>query len=392
MRFTQANVNNFEPPEGKADHWEPDEALEGFGIRYRNGNGVYGIRYYIGKKDGRLSLGKITQVKLDAARDAARKQFALLAERMDPGTERAKAVAKVTGTIEPLIDDFKAFLERNGRSPSYLAENERSLRRYFKALHRFAPADINRSMVAKELSKIRADRGPIAADRSRAHLSKFFNWAIGEGLAESNPVSGTNKTGSTARERVLQDKELIAIWRKLGDDDYGDILRLLILTGARRDEIGSLSRSEINLAHKQIELPGSRTKSGVDHIIPLSPLVLSILKAREEREGSDFVFGRGDGGFSGWSQSKERLDEKLNLSEGWVLHDFRRTLSTVMHDRLQVAPHVVEAVLGHISGHRGGVAGVYNKAQYLDQKREALVSYADHIKALTRAKLSVVGR
>jgi integrase len=113
---------------------------------------------------------------------------------------------------------------------------------------------------------------------------------------------------------------------------------------------------------------------------------------RDQHEASDFVFGRGEGGFSGWSQSKERLDNKLDLSEGWVLHDFRRTMSTVMHDRLQIAPHIVEAVLGHISGHRGGVAGVYNKAQYLDQKREALLTYADHIKALTRAKLSVVGR
>ena len=124
-----------------------------------------------------------------------------------------------------------------------------------------------------------------------------------------------------------------------------------------------MRRGEINFAQKQIELPGSRTKGGVDHIIPLAPLALPILKAREPREDSDFVFGRGEGGFCGWSQCKARLDARLDL-EPWVLHDFRRALSTTMHDKLQVPPHVVESVLGHVSGHKRGVAGVYNRALY----------------------------
>lgn len=390
MRFTQAAVTKFKPPAGKADHVEFDDDMPGFGVRYRDGGpGTYFIQYKIGAKHGRLSLGKVAKVTLEAARVAAKKQFAGIAEKLDPSVERAKATAKVSGTIEPLIDDFVEYLRRNGRSESYLAENMRSLTRYFKALHRFGAADINRAMVAKELSRIRADRGPIAADRSRAHLSKFFSWAIGEGHVDHNPVSGTNKTGSEPRQRVLADKELAAIWKALGDDDYGVICRLLILTGARRDEIGSLSRREINFGQKQIELPSSRTKSGKDHVIPLAPLALAILKAREPREGSDFVFGRGEGGFSGWSQSKDRLDQKLDL-EGWVLHDFRRVLSTTMHDKLQVPPHIVEAVLGHISGHKAGVGGVYNKAQYLDQKREAIEKYSDYVEGLTRPRLSVV--
>ncbi len=133
---------------------------------------------------------------------------------------------------------------------------------------------------------------------------------------------------SQPRTRVLSDAELVAIWQTLGDDDYGDICRLLILTGARHDEIGSLSRSEINLDQKQIELPEVRTKNGLAHIIPLSPMALAIIKKREPRGGSDFVFGRGEGGFSGWSQSKNRLEKKLGIDEDWVLHDFRRTLST----------------------------------------------------------------
>ncbi len=101
--------------------------------------------------------------------------------------ERAKAVAKVSDTIEPLIDDFVGYLRRNGRADTYLVEVERSLRRYFRPLHRFNAADINRAMIAKSLATIKTHRGPIAADRSRAHLSKFFTWMIAEGHAEAEP-------------------------------------------------------------------------------------------------------------------------------------------------------------------------------------------------------------
>ncbi len=391
MKFTQARVSGFKPPASKADHEEIDDSMAGFGVRFRNGGaGVYFIKFKIGNKHGRLSLGAISKVTLADAQAAAKRHFALITDKkINPSTERARATGKASDTIEPLLDGFIAYLRRNGRAESYLGDVERSLRRYFRPLHRFAAADINRAMIAKELARIRTECGPTTADRARAHLSKFFSWAIAEGLADENPVSGTAKTGTKARDRVLQDSELAAIWQALGDDDYGDICRLLILCGARRDEIGSLRRSEINFAQKQIELPGSRTKGAVDHIIPLAPLALPILKAREPRQDSDFVFGRGEGGFSGWSQCKARLDARLDL-EPWVLHDFRRALSTTMHDKLQVPPHVVESVLGHVSGHKRGVAGVYNRALYLDQRRAALERYANHIRGLTRARLSVV--
>jgi integrase len=396
VKFTQSRINNFQPPAGKIDHDEIDEAMPGFGVRYRNGGtGTFFIKFKIGDKHGRLSLGKVGKVTLADAQAGARKHFAAIAEKIDPSVERARMAAKASDSTGPLIDDFMRYLEiskkRNGkkRSLSYLKENERTLRVYCKGLHRLSAGDINRAMVAKIVATVRDERGPIAADRSRAHLSAFFTWTIAEGRTEINPVAGTNKTGSKARERVLQDSELLAIWNALGSDDYGDIARLLILTGARRDEIGSLRRGEINFAQKQIELPGARTKNGVDHIVPLSPLALSILQARAPREGSDFVFGRGQGGFGGWGKCKARLDARLDLKP-WVLHDFRRALSTTMHDKLQVPPHIVEVILGHVGGHRAGVGGVYNKAQYLDQRREALERYANHIKGLTRARLAVV--
>ena len=154
MRFTQARVNSLKPPAGKADHEEIDESLPAFGVRFRNGgSGTYFIKYKIGGKHGRLSLGKVSKVTLTDAQAAARRHFAVIADKINPSVERAKAVDKVSDTIEPLIDDFVGYLRRNGRADTYLAEVERSLRRYFSPLHRFNAADISR-----------ADGGEVAGD------------------------------------------------------------------------------------------------------------------------------------------------------------------------------------------------------------------------------------
>jgi integrase len=385
MKFTQGNVTKIKPPQGKADHWESDDTMPGFGVRFRNGgDGVYGVRYSLAGRDRRLSFDKVSRVTLADAKIWAREQFTAVAKRIDPAVARARTVAKSANTIEPLIDNFLEYLRANGRASTYLSENTRSLKKYFRALHPYAAADISRAMVAKELARIRIESGPIAADRSRSHLSKFFGWLIGEGLAEVNPVLGTNRVGGNKpRERILSDTEIKSIWSALGDDDHGDICRLLIVTGARRVEIGALSFSEIR--NNQIELPGSRTKNGRDFVIPLPPLAQSILAKRNRRNGSDYLFGRKEGGFVNWSGAKALLDGRLNGIAHWTLHDFRRFVSTTMHERLNIQPHIVEAVLNHVSGAKSGIAGVYNKAQYIDQKRDALTRYADYVARIVGA-------
>jgi integrase len=145
----------------------------------------------------------------------------------------------------------------------------------------------------------------------------------------------------------------------------------LILTLQRRTEISRLERTEVNWAEKQIELPGSRTKNRRPHIVPLSPAALAILES-VDGEGKFFFSKRNN-----WQIDKDRLDKKCGVSD-WVLHDLRRTGSTGMGD-IGIQPHVVEAVLNHVGGSKAGVAGTYNKAMYLNEKREALKKYADHV-------------
>jgi Arm DNA-binding domain len=180
MKFTQAKINAFRPPPGKREHEEIDDAMPGFGARWRAngassyGEGVYFVKFKIGRKHGRLSLGKVSKVTLADAQADARTHFAMVARKVNPSTERAKAVVKVNDTIADHINGFRNYLrDEKVRSASHIHEVERSLRRYFVALHRFNPVDVDRAMVTKELSRIRTENGPIAADRSRSHLSTF---------------------------------------------------------------------------------------------------------------------------------------------------------------------------------------------------------------------------
>ncbi len=158
------------------------------------------------------------------------------------------------------------------------------------------------------------------------------------------------------------------------------------MTGQRRDEIGSLRWDEIDFDAALISLPPKRTKNRREHQIPLAPAGLAVLKKRQRVR--DHVFGKRANGYQGWSASKAPLDQRLSIAD-WRLHDLRRTVSTIMHDALGIAPHVVEAVLNHVSGHKLGVAGVYNRARYEAQKRHALNAWADHLLALVESRGAV---
>jgi len=193
-------------------------------------------------------------------------------------------------------------------------------------------------------------------------------------LLDANPVTGTGKAAEGgSRERVLTREELKALWRSLGDDRFSDVVRLLLLTGQRRNEIGKLQWGEIDLTRKLLILPASRVKNGRQHEVPLAAQAVAILERQQRRNSSDYLFGRR--GFNDWGEAKAKLDQRTGIA-GWYLHDLRRSAATYMAE-LKVQPHIVEAVLNHVSGHKAGVAGVYNRAKYSDEMREALQRWAD---------------
>jgi integrase len=277
------------------------------------------------------------------------------------------------------------------RTNSYRSE-ERYLLEHFQQLHAIPLTRIDRRTVAARLSEIATSSGPSAADRARASLSAFLSWTAKEGLVETNPVAFTNTHRvRKARDRVLSQAELVEVWRAAGDDAYGTIVKLLILTGQRREEIGALPWHEIDFPARLIRLSGERTKNHRPHDVPLSEPAVALLQAMP-RIGA-FVFGgTASHGFSSFTEGKAKLDQRLAAAHQeepmrpWVLHDVRRSVATHMAETGIAQPHVIEAVLNHSSGHKAGVAGVYNRASYDKEKRAALDRWADHVLAAVEGR------
>jgi integrase len=379
MRLTVKTAAKLELPAGKSDHVIFDDDVAGFGLRLRQGGTRTWIyRYRVGRKQRSLSLGDAKAVPLATARANAGQLQAKVRLGGDPALDKQVSRLAVDSLTETLIDQYLDAHLAEWR-PSSLRHVRRYLLDYAKPLHKLPITSIAQHNVKKLLGDIAKASGDVTRNRLRASLAAFFRWVIEEGikLPDGNVASYIRPLKEQSRERVLSKVELRAIWHALRDDDYGAILKLLLLTGQRAAEIGSLRWDEIT--DGEISLPGTRTKNKRPHVIPLSAPAKAILD-QHRILGRVFVFGRNDSaGFGGWGVCKQRLDVRLaKINEPWVVHDLRRTAVTGMCE-LGILPHIVEAVVNHVSGHKGGVAGIYNRAAYDTEKREALEKWAAHV-------------
>jgi integrase len=310
----------------------------------------------------------------DTARNEARRLLGIVATGIDPCTQ--------TLSGETFGAEIERYLLRKKASlkPRSFIEDQRNLRKHSAPLHKLRLTDIDRRTIAVLLGQIETSSGPTARNRLRSALSTFFSWAIQEGLSETNPVQGTGKADAGAsRDRVLTQEELRQLWRSLGDDRFSEIVRLFLLTGCRRNEIGRLQWQEVDLARKLIVLPPERTKNGRAFELPLSSQALAVIERQPRRNSSDFIFA--ERGFNDWDRCKARVDLRIGIAP-YRLHDLRRSTATYMAE-ISILPHIVEAVLNHVSGHKAGVAGTYNRAKYADEMRTALQTYADWLERIT---------
>jgi integrase len=376
MKLTQTAISKLSLSGGKTDEIFFDDDLPRFGVRLREGGSrKYVVHYRQAGIQRRHTLGSVATLTLDEARKRARKILVAVDDGRDPAAEKEMKRA-ASGLIFAAV--IREYLSACHLKPKTLYDYNYHLNKLWKPLHKLPLNGISRQVVAPHLRIIANENGLTTANRARSTLSSLYAWAIGEGLCETNPTIGTNVQKETARERVLTDTELAAIWRAATDDDYGRIVRLLMLTGQRRDEIGALRWSEINTDEKLMTLAGTRTKNGVKNDVPLSDTAIKILEACNRHR--DLLFGLGPNGFAGWSRGKTALDAACGV-KAWTLHDLRRTAATGMAD-LGVQPHVIEAVLNHVSGHKAGVARIYNRSTYANEKCAALEAWAGHVRVV----------
>src|SRR5262249_48203432 len=313
------------------------------------------------------------------AREVAKKALAKVALGEDPQAERQDRRAKDKVKLSAVIAQHLDIVGKKLR-PNTLYETERYLTDIYSSPPHDMPLDkIPRRDVAAHLVRIEREHGSTVAHAARAKLSGFFVWAVKSGLTEMNPVVATPiPEASKPRERVLTDAELAAIFTALpADSEYGRMIRLLCLLGARRQEVGGLAHSELDLDSAVWTKPATRTKNKREHKLPLPSAALDIIKSVPKMASRDQLFGlRAAQGFSNFERVKGVLDAASGV-HGARLHDIRRTVSTRLHD-LRVPPHVVEQVLGHRT-HRAGSAGTYNWSEYRDEVQAALEKWQRYV-------------
>jgi integrase len=395
MRLDLKSVAAAALPNGKTDHIVWDDELPGFELRLRRGGHRSWILQY--RAEGhtrRATIAAVAKLGPTDARQAARKLLAKVALGHDPQEEKASKRRQTAQAFRSVVDAYLAAKESELRPISYRIAKLYLTGPYFAPLHPLAVTAITRADVASCIRAIVKQRSAPTAAAARRTLSALFAWAIADGLLGSgaNPVGGSHRPEDPKpRDRVLAPVELVAIWNAVGcDDNYGQIIRLLMLTGARASEIGGMCWSELDLDAGVWTLPAERSKNHRSHTIALPPAALAII-ASVPRTERDHLFGaRAGAGFTSWPWRKQEFDRRLaGTVKSWRVHDIRRTVATGMAD-IGIEPHHIEACLNHYSGHRAGVAGIYNRSSYDRAVKAALALWAEHLLAIIEGRKAAV--
>ena len=364
----------------------------GFGVRVTvAGAKSFVLNYRIGTKERRYTIGSWPDWSvLKAVREAR-----LLRQRIDrgqdPQDEKNASRRTAGGTVADLLDEFISEYVRGGSRPLRSADAiESTFNRLVKPqIGKIGIYELKRSAVVSMLRDIADKRGPVMADQTLAFVRKAFNWyAVNGGDDEfvSPIVRGMARTRprERARDRILSDDEIRYIWPALaGAGTFGALVKVLLLTAQRRDEVAHMMRGEIG-KDGIWSIPAERYKTKRPNHVPLSEAVLAVIETQPRIDGSDYVFGsRVKTPFTAFGKSKAKLDGSLLAASktpipNWTLHDLRRTAKSLMV-RAGVRPDISERVLGHVIG---GVEGTYDRHSYLEEKRDALEKLAAMIERI----------
>jgi integrase len=408
MKLTQVAVERVKPPAtGRVEYW--DTQLPGFGLRLSDKGGrTWTCMYRVGGKLVRETIGTLALIpKVDEARERARQSMRKASDGVNPIEERQRAeeeehrqveaeAARQRDTMGAAIDRYLERYAVKRMRPEYYKETERTLRRDVVAPLGARPIrEITRREI-RELIESVVDRGsPSHANHVLAYLRAMLNWAVSNDLIEASPCDGLKMPAPLVeRDRALNDDEIRLFWR--GCDaigwPFGPLFQLLLLTGQRRDEMAEARWSEFDLDKALWTLPRERAKNNKSHLIHLSPLAIEILGTLPKLGSKGLLFTTtGDTSVSGFGRARDRLAtvmrDELRQSDPageiqpFTLHDLRRTAATGMAG-LGIAHHVLDRILNHVAGKISGVAAIYNRHEYLAERKSALDAWARHVEGL----------
>jgi integrase len=391
IKMTKSNIDALQIGKSDVVYW--DSGCPGFGVKVTpKGRKVFVVLYRTGGAGSRLrkyTIGPYGRVTLHQARVAAQKVFTAKLEGRDPAGEKREAKKKlVADRVEDLLETYIAQHVAQRRS---CGEISRLLRREIgtvwsgRSIHEITKRDVVETIAAIE------QRGaPIAANKTLKSLKTFLRWCVGRAVLDNSPADGIPLPAKEiSRDRILTDDELarVVIAARGMGGPYGGIVELLALTAQRREEVARAASDEFDIAQRIWIMPKARTKNGKLHIVHLSnPALIILNRAKTIRP---FVFSlAGEKPFQDFRRAKRELDA-LSAVKDWRLHDLRRTCVSGMA-RLGIAPHVADKILNHQSGTISGVAAVYQRHEFLAERKEALDRWGAHVaKIVAEAQLRI---
>ena len=326
----------------------------------------------------RRKIGRYPEISLAEARRKA-------LEKLQDIAHGISAELPNSPTLSTVMDEWLARDQNSNRSA---AEYRRAINRDVLPHIGDKPIDKITKSEVRNLIEAVADRGaPIQANRLLAYIKRLFSWAAERDIIATSPAAGIKPSANEAsRDRTLMKSELAAVWNACGGIAYpfGPFFRLLILTGQRRNEVAGMRWSEIEIDKGEWIIPAERAKNGKAHLVHLSSEALNLLAHIPNVDGCDLVFTtNGRTPISGFSKAKAALDAASGVT-GWTIHDLRRTFATIATGDLGIEPVVVDKILNHSSGAVTGIAAVYQRHAYLEQRKAALEKWAGYVESLIK--------
>jgi integrase len=386
VRLTKSAIDALPTPRSDTVYW--DAALPGFGVKVTpKGRKVFIVLYRTGGAGSKLrkyTIGPYGRVTLHQARVAAQKVFAARLEGRDPAAEKRESKRRIVADrVEDLLETFvdqRLSQNRSGGEIARLLRREIGKTWAGRSIHEIGKRD-----VVELISVIERRGAPVAANKALKSIKMFLRWCVGRAILDQSPAEGVPApTKEIARDRVLSAEEIarVILAARAIDDRYGGIVELLALTGQRREEVAKLAWEELDLSQRVWTIPKHRTKNAKPHVVYLSEESMAVLQ-RMEKHGPHAFASHGSKPFQHFAFAKRKLDELARVT-GWRLHDLRRTCVSGMA-RLGVAPHVADKILNHQSGTISGVAAVYQRHQFLSERKDALERWGTHVSKIVTA-------
>jgi integrase len=403
LKLTEKAIGDLECPPGRKDMLVFDDSLPGLAVRVSAKGKTFLAQYTLDGTRRRVPIGRWGAVTLESARSAAKGILGDVAKGNDVASDRAAArkkkaeeAAAAKMTLEKLIQEWESLGLGNARK-SHRVNAPRAIRNAFAKELKEPASTLPRRRAVEVLDAIVESGRPTMAARTLAYGRACYSWGKKRGKVDANPFAGLPiSTASVSRDRVLSNFEVSVIWKaapRLGWP-FGPLFQILLLSVQRRDEVAGMRWSELSADLTIWTIPKERAKNRRSHIVHLAPAAVALLekaprfliKEDGEEKQSDFVFTTtGKTPASGISKAKARLEEKAaELWKGaepmphWQLHDFRRTAVTWLAGA-GVPPHVCDRLLNHVTGSIQGVAAVYQRQEFLAERKAALEKWAEHV-------------